>query len=101
MNRRFGCPFIPAAQWSALVEAVFYPPQDLGKLALTELMYHAPGVGATTGDEFDFIEFRNTGTNALNLSGLTFTAGITFTFTNGTVLAPGEFFLLAQRRWRN
>ena len=83
-------------QWSALVEAVFYPPQDLSKLVLTEIMYHAPNVGATNGDEFDFIELKNAGTNTLNLSGLAFTAGFAFTFTNGTTLAPGQFFLLAR-----
>lgn len=82
--------------WSALVEAVFYPPQDLSKLTLTEIMYHAPDVGVTNGSEFDFLELKNTGTNTLNLSGLTFTAGVTFTFTNGTTLAPGAFCVLAR-----
>ncbi len=83
------------ASWSALVEAVFYPPQDLSKLALTELMYHPPDVGITNSDEFEFVELKNTGTNTLNLSGLTF-SGISFTFTNGTTLAPGEFFVLVR-----
>ncbi|HLP76954.1 MAG TPA: CotH kinase family protein, partial [Candidatus Paceibacterota bacterium] len=82
--------------WSPVVVAVFYPPQDLSKLALTEIMYHAPNVGATNGDEFDFIELKNTGTNTLNLSGLTFTSGVTFTFTNGTTIAPGEFAVFAR-----
>ncbi len=81
--------------WSALVEAVFYPPQDLSKLALTEIMYHPPDVGATNSDEFEFVELKNTGTNVLNLSGLKF-SGITFTFTNGTLLAPGGFFVLVR-----
>ena len=35
------------------------------------------------------------GTNTLHLDGLAFTAGITFSLTNGTTLAPGGFFLLA------
>ena len=82
--------------WSAIVEAVFDPPQDLRKLTLTELMYHAPDVGVTNGNEFDFIELKNTGTNALNLSGLAFTVGVTFTFTNGTTLAPGAFCVLVR-----
>jgi hypothetical protein len=82
--------------WSPLVEAAFYPPQDLSRLALTEVMYHAPDVGATSGSEFDFLELKNTGTNTLNLSGLKFTAGVTFTFTNGTTLAPGAFCVLVR-----
>lgn len=83
-------------QWSALVEAVFFPPQNLDRLALTELMYHPPDVGSTNGDEFEFLELKNCGTNTLNLSGLNFSAGITFTFTNGTLLGPGRFFVLAR-----
>ena len=78
-----------SGNWSALTEAVFFPPQDLSKLALTEVMYNPPAIGATLGNNLEFLELKNTGTNTLNLSGLTFTSGITFTFTNGTVLAPG------------
>jgi hypothetical protein len=85
-----------SGQWSALVETVYYPPQDLSKLALTELMYHPPDLGSTNSDEFEFLELKNCGTNTLDLSGLTFTSGITFTFTNGTLLAPGQFFVLAR-----
>ena len=81
--------------WSAVVESVFYPPQDLSRLALTELMFHPPDVGVTNSDEFEFVELKNTGTNILNLSGLTF-SGINFTFTNGTLLSPGQFFVLAR-----
>jgi hypothetical protein len=83
------------SSWSALVEAVFYPPQDFSKLALTELMYHPVALGAIDGDEFEFIELKNAGTNSLNLSGLTF-SGIGFTFTNGTTLAPDEFIVLVR-----
>lgn len=85
-----------AGNWSALTEAVFFPPQDLSKLALTEIMYNPPAIGATPGNNLEFLELKNTGTNTLNLSGLTFTSGITFTFTNGTTLGPGQFFVLAR-----
>jgi hypothetical protein len=86
------------SQWSALVEATFFPPQDLSTLALTEIMYHPPSVGTTNSDDFEFIELKNTGTNTLNLSGLVFTSGINFAFTNGTLLAPGRFIVLARNR---
>jgi hypothetical protein len=82
--------------WSGLTAAVFYTPQDLTKLAITEIMYNPPAFGAWNGDELEFVEFKNTGTNTLNLGGLTFTAGINFTFTNGTLLGPGQFFVLAR-----
>ena len=87
---------LSGSQWSALVEAVFYPPQDLSALSLTEVMYHPAPVGATDGDEFEFIELKNRGADELNLSGLAFTSGITFTFTNGTMVAPGGFFVLVR-----
>ncbi|HWN94271.1 MAG TPA: lamin tail domain-containing protein, partial [Methylomirabilota bacterium] len=82
--------------WSGLTAAVFRTPQDFSKLAITEIMYNPPAWGAVAGDELEFLEFKNIGTNTLNLGGLTFTAGINFTFPNGTLLAPGQFFLLAR-----
>lgn len=87
---------LDGTNWSALVEATFYPPQDLSRLAVTEIMYNPPPVGTTHSEEFEFLELKNTGTNRLDLSGLTFTDGITFTFTNGTLLAPGAFFVLVR-----
>lgn len=87
---------LSSGNWSALVEAVFYPPQDLTKLALTEIMYHPPDMGPTSGNNLEFLELKNTGTTNLNLSGLTFSSGITFTFTNGTMLGPGQFFVLVR-----
>ncbi len=82
--------------WSALTKAVFYPPQNLSALALTEIMYHPPDFNGLSGDEVEFLELKNTGSNTLNLGNLTFTTGIRFTFTNGPQLAPGAFFVLAR-----
>lgn len=83
------------SEWSALVDATFYPPQDLSRLALTEIMYNPPARGTNSGDEFEFVELKNTGTNELDLSGLIF-QGIGFMFTNRTKLAPGAFFVLVR-----
>ena len=44
----------------------------------------------------EFLELKNTGTNTLDLSGLQFTDGLTFTFTNGTRLGPGAFVVLVR-----
>jgi len=87
---------LTGTNWSGLIEYTFYPPQDFSKLLITEIMYHPPDIGAVNSDEFEFIELKNAGTNTLNLSGLRFSAGITFTFTNGTTLAPGAFFVLVR-----
>ncbi len=82
--------------WSALVVATYYVVQDFSGLALTEIMYNPPAFAPWSGEDLEFLELKNTGTNALDLSGVSFSAGIDFAFTNGTRLAPGAFFVLAR-----
>src|SRR4029434_11136697 len=48
------------------------------------------------GDEFEFIELKNLGSTILDLTGLSFSAGVNFSFTNGTRLAPRALFLLGR-----
>ena len=84
------------ANWSALVAVDYFLAQDLAKLAVSELMFNAPGVGATDGAEFEFIELTNTGNKTLDLNGLIFTTGIGGTFANGTTLAPGAYLVAAR-----
>ncbi len=81
--------------WSGLTRAVFYPPQDLSRLVVTEIMYNPPVFGAFTGNDLEFLELKNIGSTPLNLGTLTFTSGINFTFPHGTTLLPGQFFVLA------
>ncbi len=47
------------------------------------------------GNRYEFAELKNTGTTTLNLSGVTFTRGIRYTFADGTLLAPGTFAVVA------
>ena len=82
--------------WSAVVEAQFFPPQDFSKLQSSEIMYNPPKVSSVDGDEFEFLELLNIGTNALDLSGVSFSHGINFTFTNETLLGAGQYFVLAR-----
>lgn len=73
--------------WSALQSADITngTPADATNLVTSELHYNEPG--AT--EENEFIEFTNISTLEINLSNLTFTAGLTYTFPLGTTLAPG------------
>lgn len=64
-------------------------------LRFTEIMYNPPAQGVYSGDDLEFLELKNAGNESLDLSGLTF-SGLTFTFTNGTILAPGQTFLLGR-----
>ncbi len=82
--------------WSALVRASFTTAAYFKNLAITEIMYNPVGTPTVGSDEFEFIELKNTGSTLLNLSGVSFSSGITFTFTNNTRLAPGAFFVLAR-----
>lgn len=86
--------------WSALIEAGYENTQDFSKLRITEISYNNPAVGTVAGDEYDFIELKNDGAAALDLSGLLFDQGVTFAFPAGTRLASGAFFLLGKNAAR-
>ncbi len=64
-------------------------------LRFSEIMYNPPALGIYSGDDLEFLELKNIGNVSLDLSGLVF-EGITFAFTNGTTLAPGQTFLLGR-----
>ena len=59
-------------------------------LRITEIMYNAQG-----GSDFEWIELRNTGTTLLNLAGVHFDQGISFTFGDIT-LAGGKNIVLVK-----
>ncbi|MBI1839549.1 MAG: lamin tail domain-containing protein [Verrucomicrobia bacterium] len=79
-------------EWSAVNEATF---TASAPLRLTEIMYHPPGEIGVNGDEYQFLEIKNVSAVPFNLSGLSFTSGIKFSFPNNAFLAPGRFFVLA------
>jgi hypothetical protein len=71
---------------------VALPQEDalIAHLRVSELMYNPP-----EGSDYEFIELYNTSTSlALDLSGVTFTQGITFTIPNGVSLPPGGYLLV-------
>jgi len=61
---------------------------------ITELMYNPPSWQGDDGD-FEWIEIANVGVEAVDLSGWEFLNGVTFTFPNGTSIAPDEFIVVA------
>ena len=48
------------------------------------------------GDEFEFLELKNTGTHPLDLTGLRFSEGINYAFPVGATLAAGQFLVLVR-----
>ena len=89
--------------WSALKQVEFYSPDDdLSKLKVTELNYHPQdiilGSDTTEGKSFEFIEFKNTSDNAaVNLSGLVLDSAVYYKFPDNTLLAPGNFYVIATK----
>lgn len=58
---------------------------DSSNLVVSQLFYHPAGNGLA-----EYVELLNISpSGTLDLSGLTFSKGITYTFANGTTLAPG------------
>ena len=81
--------------WSALHEIVFENFSLFNDLKVTELHYHPVDQDTVGAKQLEFIELKNIGTSTLDLSGLSFTDGISFTFPNGTTLAPKAFVVVA------
>lgn len=73
--------------WSALNEAVYAVGPVADSLRISEIMYNPADPNT------EYIELTNIGSQAINLSGVKFTRGITFTFPSLS-LAPGEFVLV-------
>ncbi|MFO1475344.1 MAG: lamin tail domain-containing protein [Verrucomicrobiota bacterium] len=72
-------------------------------LVVSEFMYNPPALspaetnaGYSDKQLFEYVELLNISTNSLDLNGLAFTTGITFSFSPGTMLAPGERILVAK-----
>ena len=98
------------SHWSAPVEFTTTLPDIssyLGGLVISEIMYHPTDptaaefeAGFTDDDDFEFIELRNVGPVALNLTDLRFTKGVDFDFLGAdiTALAPGAYVLIVSNR---
>jgi hypothetical protein len=88
--------------WSALRHVNFYSlNEDYTNLKVTELHYHPPdkieGSDTISGQDFEFIEFKNTGTEAINISGLKLDSAVRFIVPENTIIAPGGFYVVASK----
>ncbi|MBE0534326.1 MAG: lamin tail domain-containing protein [Phycisphaerae bacterium] len=93
------------SHWSDPVQFVAGKPISAGivqNLRITEVMYN-PAAGEGSGfnkDDFEFIELKNIGDEVLDLTGVSFTSGVTFDFGAHAIatLAPGEFVLVVKNQ---
>ena len=78
-------------EWSALNEAIYHVDKAKSTLQITEIMYNPSG-----GDDYEFIELKNTGNTPLNLAHMSF-EGIRFTFPpDEALLSPGALRVLVR-----
>ncbi|HOL32232.1 MAG TPA: lamin tail domain-containing protein [Anaerohalosphaeraceae bacterium] len=75
--------------WSALNEAAYAVGPVAESLRITELMYHPADPNC------EYIEFRNIGSQTINVARVQMTRGVTFTFPSLS-LAPGEYAVVVQ-----
>jgi hypothetical protein len=88
--------------WSALKKVtVLKNTEDYSDLKITELQYHPDQIIEETdtmdSQDLEFIELKNTGLNAINISGIRIDSAISIQVPAGIVLAPGEFFVAASK----
>lgn len=95
------------SHWSDPNQFVAGEPMSAGildNLRVTEVMYNPADVDLSKGeldvdnDEFEYIELKNISDDILDLTEVSFTEGITFSFAGSDVntLGPGEFVLVVR-----
>lgn len=83
-----GCGSLDSSDGSA-----FRP--ELSALRFTEIHYHPVDQDTVSGDEFEFLEIKNTGASVLSLTGIGITDGVDFLFPKDARLEAGAFLVLA------
>lgn len=76
-------------QFKHLTELPSIPDEPL---LINELHYNP---SAAQGDDTAFVELFNRGSEPFDVSGAKFSSGVGFTFPAGTLVAPGEYILVA------
>ena len=84
-------------EWSPVNVASFYltgtQPAATANLTPTEIHYHPEGINQ--GDA-EFIEFKNTSSNPVDLTGVKIGSAVVYTFPAGLVLLPGEYVVVVK-----
>ena len=89
-------------EWSAPAQVnLLKTDEDYSMLKVTELNYHPLDsiIGADTinGKKYEFIEFKNTGDNLINLSGLVLDSAVYYEFPENEILNAGQFYVISSK----
>jgi hypothetical protein len=80
--------------WSGIADETYTFAQP--DLRITEFMYNPAAGGAFTAQDYEWIEVKNVAAAAADLTGLSFTAGVTYSFPSGVSLAPGDYAVIVK-----
>ncbi|MEN8155524.1 MAG: CotH kinase family protein [Bacteroidota bacterium] len=88
--------------WGPLKQVRFLKSdEDFSSLKVTELHYHPLdsiiGPDTINGKKYEFIEFKNTGNEAIHLGGLVLDSAIYYEFSENEVLNPGAFYVVSSK----
>ncbi len=68
---------------------------------MTEVHYHPSdlinGTDTVDGKDLEFLELKNTGNSAVNISGVTIDTAVYFTVPEGAILPPKAFYVVASK----
>ncbi|MFA9389022.1 MAG: sugar-binding protein [Prolixibacteraceae bacterium] len=81
-------------EWSSLHTLKVVVDKVIDGLQITEIQYNPLGQDGLSGSEFEFIEFKNRGTENISLTAASFN-GIQYTFSGDAVIHPDQFLVLA------
>ncbi|MBN1925139.1 MAG: lamin tail domain-containing protein [Prolixibacteraceae bacterium] len=81
--------------WSSIRTLNVVIDQEIDGIQITEIHYNPLDENGKSGSDYEFLELKNTASEARNLTAATFIDGINFTFESETILNPGEFIVLA------
>ena len=86
----FSIDSVPAASTNLVISEINYHPYEPTKVEELEV--------SSDRDDYEFIEFFNSGNKAIDLTGLRFDLGVNFTFSDNTILDSGQYLLLIRNR---
>jgi uncharacterized repeat protein (TIGR02543 family) len=94
--------FTPSASTHTLTATFEAGTRPADSLRITEIAYNpAEQTYSSTlydGDQFEFVELKNTGSTAVSLTGFKFTKGIHYAFRDGASLAANTSMVLVRNR---